>query len=100
MMATSMKPSKKYTHLHAIVRYAKEASDITPLELRFQIVKLVEDPNYALQEANRLSQLNEAKGYHYFVQIARFEEPKVEAQPVPPIQLPPPDEASQQNAGT
>lgn len=88
-MGNAMKPNRKFAHLYAVVRYATDADELTPLELRFQIVKVVPDRRYAEQEATRLRTLNEAKGYHYFVQIARFEEVQVEAHSMSPGPLPP-----------
>lgn len=86
-----MKPNRKYAHLYAVVRYATEADELTPIDMRFSIIKVVADPHYANQEAARLGGLNEGKGYHYFVQIARFEDVPIVAQPVPPINLPLPE---------
>jgi len=77
-MASSMKPSKKYEHLYAVVRYAIDADETTPIDLRFFIVKVVADRQYADEEAKRLSDLNKEKGYYYFVQIARYEDEPIE----------------------
>jgi hypothetical protein len=75
-MANSMKPSKKYEHLYAVVRY--DTDETTPIDLRFFIVKVVADRQYADEEAKRLFALNKKKGYYYFVQIARYEGAPIE----------------------
>lgn len=84
-MGGTMKPNKKYQHIYAIVRYATNADDKTPIDLRFFVTKVVTDGNYADREVKRLNELNKDKDYCYFSQITRFEEVPVTTEEIKPI---------------
>jgi hypothetical protein len=74
-----LKPSARYDHVYAIVRYDTTASD-TPPEVRFTVKKIVTDPGVAEQEVKRLNELNKDKGCYYFSQVTRMEKSQVEFQ--------------------
>lgn len=86
-MATSLKPSSKYEHLYAIIRYENEADENLPVDLRITVKKVVTDGNYAAQEVARLNELNADKGAYYFAQDTRFEAPPVHVVAVPPVEV-------------
>jgi hypothetical protein len=87
MMAGTMKPSKKYQHLYAIVRYETDADENAPIDLRVTVKKVVVDPHHAEAEVKRLNDLNKDKSCYYFCQVTRFEDALVEVQELPPIPL-------------
>ena len=78
-MTEAMKPNKKYEHLYAIVRYESDAEELTPIDLRVVVKKIVNDPHYAEQEVKRLNDLNQEKGSYYFCQVTRFEDVPIES---------------------
>jgi len=85
-MAADLKPSKKYQHIYAILRYETDAGENVPIDLRVTVKKVVVDPQFADQEVKRLNELNKDKGCHYFVQITRFEDVPIEIQSLPTVQ--------------
>ena len=86
MMGETLKPSIKYQHVYAILRYEADETESCPIDLRITVKKVVIDPNYAEREVKRLNDLNQGKGSYYFSQITRFEDVPVEIQVMPPIQ--------------
>jgi hypothetical protein len=74
MMTDSLKPSKRYDHVYAIVRYETDAEESTPIDIRITVKKIVTDPLIAKSEVRRLNGLNADKGSFYFMQVTRFEE--------------------------
>lgn len=85
-MASELKPSKKYQHIYAILRYESDAGPETPIDFRVTVKKVVVDPHYADKEVKRLNDLNREKGAYYFCQVTRFEEAPAETQSVPTMQ--------------
>jgi hypothetical protein len=85
-MAASLKPSKKYQHAYAIIRYETDADEKAPIDLRVTVKKVVVDPHYAESEVKRLNELNKDKGSYYFCQLTRFEDAPVEFQERPAMQ--------------
>lgn len=86
-MAEALKPNKKFGHVYAIIRYESDADEMTPIDLRVTVKKVVCDPDYAEKEVQRLNELNKERGSHYFYQVTRFEDALVAAQTVPPVQI-------------
>ena len=82
-MTAALKPSKKYRHVFAIVRYETDADLTTPIDLRVTVKKIVTDPEYAQKEVQRLNELNKEKGSYYFIQVTRFEETPLEIEALP-----------------
>jgi hypothetical protein len=81
-----MRPSAKYQHIYAIIRYETDADSNAPIDLRITVKKVVVDPHYAEAEVKRLNDLNRDKGSYYFYQVTRFEDVPVEVQTLPPMQ--------------
>jgi hypothetical protein len=79
-MAGALKPNKKYGHLYAIIRYETDRDPMTPIDYRVTVKKVVNDPDYAAREVERLNELNQEKGSYYFFQVTRYEEIPVAAQ--------------------
>ncbi len=92
-MSGGMKPSRKYQHIYAIVRYETDADMNTPIDLRITVKKVVVDPHYAENEVRRLNALNKDKGSYYFYQVTRLEDASVEVQALSPMQLTATDES-------
>lgn len=85
-MPREMKPSIKYQHIYAIIRYETDSESDAPIDLRITVKKVVVDPHYAEAEVKRLNDLNKDKGCYYFCQVTRFEDVPVEVQALPPMQ--------------
>jgi hypothetical protein len=85
-MPGGMKPSNKYTHIYAIIRYETDADKDAPIDLRITVKKVVVDPHYAETEVKRLNDLNKDKGSYYFCQVTRFEDAPVEVRALPSMQ--------------
>ncbi len=81
-MAATLKPSKNYQHIYAILRYETDADEKVPIDLRVTVKKVVVDPHYAESEVKRLNELNQDKGSYYFCQLTRFEDTAVSQCPV------------------
>lgn len=85
-MAATPKPSKKYQHIYAIMRYETDADEKVPIDLRVTVKKVVVDAHYAESEVKRLNELNKDKGCYYFYQLTRFEDVAVEVHELPAMQ--------------
>ena len=79
MTAGALKSNRKHEHLYAIIRYETDADEMTPVDLRFVVKKVVTDPQYAEDEVRRRNDLNAGKRSYYFFQVTRLEEPAIEA---------------------
>jgi hypothetical protein len=86
-MAATLKPSNKYQHLFAILRYETDTDEKVPIDLRVTVKKVVVDAHYAQSEVKRLNELNKDKGSYYFCQVTRFEDAPVEVEMLPAMQL-------------
>jgi hypothetical protein len=85
MMSELKPPRPKYEHVYAIVRWATDAPDDSPLDFRITVKKVVTDPGYAEREVQRLNGLNSDKGSYYFFQLTRFEAEAPQTVPVPEL---------------
>jgi hypothetical protein len=86
MMASELKPNRKYQHIYAIIRYETDADPNAPIDFRVTVKKVVIDPHYAEEEVKRLNDLNKDKGAYYFCQVTRLEDAPIEMQTVSPMQ--------------
>ena len=68
-MNGTLKPSNKYQHIYAILRYETDADEKVPIDLRITVKKVVYDPHYSESEVKRLNVLNKDKGAYYFCQL-------------------------------
>jgi hypothetical protein len=83
-MPEMLKPSKKYAHVYAIVRYDGFYTDApTPanVQVRVTVKKIVTDAEHAASEVRRLNDMNMDKGSFYFCQVTRFEDVPIETVP-------------------
>jgi hypothetical protein len=68
-----MRPSPRYDHVYAILRYETTAGPDVPIEVKVTVKKIVTDPQVAKEEVERLNHLNRDKGCYYFSQVTRIE---------------------------
>ena len=81
-MSNDLKPSKRYQHIYAIVRYEADADPDVPIEFRITVKKVVVDPRHADAEVRQLNDLNRDKNSYYFSQVTRLEDVPIEVQAV------------------
>ena len=67
-----MKPSPRFDHVYAIVRYEADAGENCPPNLRVTVKEIVLDLQVAEAEVRRLNDLNQDKGSIYFFQVTRI----------------------------
>ena len=73
MADDELKPSPRFDHVYAIVRYDAFLDEGAPINIRVTVKKVVLDLHAAEAEVRRLNELNGGKGAHYFMQVTRIE---------------------------
>lgn len=86
-MSDASRSHQKHAQLYAILPYETDADPDDPIDFRITVKKVVNDPEYAEREVQRLNGLNSGKGTYDFSQLTRFEEVSPEVQAEAAIRL-------------